>query len=126
MSMSEVDDNVLNVETKDVAVPFLKRVKIRNYKSIVNCDVELGAFTVLVGRNGSGKSNFLDALRLVVDALKSSLEEAIKSRGGIHEICTRGLPSPKGFAIELEFNISSGIPGGFNIYYGFQDKDYTL
>ena len=32
----------------------IRRVKIRNYKSIKNCDVELGPFTILVGRNGSG------------------------------------------------------------------------
>ena len=48
---------------REPSAPFLKRVRIRNYKSLVNCDVELGALTVLVGRNGSGKSNFLDALR---------------------------------------------------------------
>lgn len=50
----------------------LKRVKIRNYKSIGNCDVELGPFTLLVGRNGAGKSNFLNALRLVADGLSGS------------------------------------------------------
>ncbi len=49
---------------------FLKRVKIRNYKSIAHCDVELGPFTLLVGRNGSGKSNFLDAIRFVADGLR--------------------------------------------------------
>ena len=52
--------------------PFLKRVCIRNYKSIGACSVELGALTILVGRNGSGKSNFLDALRLVADGLQTS------------------------------------------------------
>ncbi|MEM6330650.1 MAG: AAA family ATPase, partial [Planctomycetota bacterium] len=36
--------------------PFISRVRIRNYKSIGRCDVELGGLTLLVGRNGSGKS----------------------------------------------------------------------
>jgi predicted ATPase len=62
--------------------PFLRRVKIRNYKSIGKSDVELGRLNVLVGRNGSGKSNFLDALRFVVDGLQTSLDHAIKARGG--------------------------------------------
>jgi predicted ATPase len=48
---------------------FLTRVVLRNFKSIGTCDVRLAALTYLVGRNGSGKSNFLDALHLVRDAL---------------------------------------------------------
>ena len=43
----------------DSTEPFLHQVKIRNFKSIETCRVELGPLTVLVGRNGSGKSNFL-------------------------------------------------------------------
>jgi ABC-type lipoprotein export system ATPase subunit len=39
----------------------ITRVILKNYKSIVSCDVELQPLTILVGPNGSGKSNFLDA-----------------------------------------------------------------
>jgi predicted ATPase len=59
---------------------FFARVRIRNYKSIGRCDVPLRPLSVLVGRNGSGKSNFLDALRFVAEALQTSLDHAIKSR----------------------------------------------
>ena len=65
------------------AAPFVRRLRLRNYKSISVCDVELGQLTLLVGRNGSGKSNFLDGLRFVADGLNLSLDHAIKSRGGI-------------------------------------------
>lgn len=70
--------------------PFLRRVRIQNYKSIGNCDVMLAPLTVLVGRNGSGKSNFLDALSFVVDGLRGSLDHAIRTRGGFGEIRRRG------------------------------------
>ena len=46
--------------------PFLRRVRIRGYKSIAFCDVTLEPLTILVGRNGSGKSNFLDALAFLL------------------------------------------------------------
>lgn len=49
---------------------FLSRVRVSNYRSIGKCDVTLGPLSILVGRNGSGKSNFLDALRFVVDGLQ--------------------------------------------------------
>jgi hypothetical protein len=35
-----------------VKPPFLRRVRIRGYKSIAFCDVTLERLTILVGRNG--------------------------------------------------------------------------
>ena len=61
----------------------ITRVQLRHYRSIAACDVALGRMTLLVGANGSGKSNFLDSLRLVSDALQSTLDHAIRDRGGI-------------------------------------------
>ena len=87
--------------TRNPPVPFLKRVRIRNYKSIASCDVEFGALTVLVGRNGSGKSNFLDALEFVGDVFRSSLPHAIRSRGGVGEILRRGVDEPDRFGFDL-------------------------
>jgi hypothetical protein len=40
----------------------LSRVRVRGYKCLHDVTVELGAFTVLIGRNDSGKSSFLQAL----------------------------------------------------------------
>lgn len=71
-------------------VPFLHRVVIQDYKSIRYCQVELGSLTFLVGRNGSGKSNFLDALRFVADSLRTSLDQAVRSRVSIYDITRRG------------------------------------
>ena len=55
---------------------FITRVSLRNYKSIAACDVQLQSLDFLVGRNGAGKSNFLDSLRFVANALNSSLDHA--------------------------------------------------
>ena len=68
---------------------FLTRIILRNYKSIGHCDVKLGPLTYLVGVNGSGKSNFLDALHLIRDALTGSLDNALNERGGLSEVRRR-------------------------------------
>lgn len=96
--------------------PFLRRVRIRNYKSIGKCDITPGRLTLLVGRNGAGKSNFLDALHFVVDGLQTSLDHAIKSRGGINEIRRRSTGHPHNFAIEMEMN----LPDFQTATYGFE------
>lgn len=59
------------------------RVTVENYKSLAQCDVTLGATTMLVGANSSGKSNFLEALTLVADALRGTLDAAVRGRGGL-------------------------------------------
>jgi len=85
--------------------PFLARVKIRNFRSIGKCDVSLSRMSILIGRNGAGKSNFLDALRFVVDGLATSLDHAIKARGGIQSVRRKSTGHPRNFAIELTFNL---------------------
>ncbi|MBS2011486.1 MAG: AAA family ATPase [Deltaproteobacteria bacterium] len=88
---------------------FITRVVLKNYKSIAACDVTLHAFTVLVGPNGAGKSNFLDALRLVSDALRNSLDHALRDRGGVGEVRRRSGGHPNNFAIRIEFRLGAEL-----------------
>ena len=82
-----------------VKPPFLRRVRIRNYKSIAFCDVTLEPLTILVGRNASGKSNFLDALAFLRDVLVRGLHHAVKAHGGREAIFHKG---SSGECVEIE------------------------
>ncbi|MEN5395283.1 AAA family ATPase [Stenotrophomonas sp. TWI377] len=95
--------------------PFITRVVLRNYRSIGQCDVNLGSLVYLVGANGAGKSNFLDALHLVKDALTTSLDQALNLRGGLSEVRRRSAGHPTHFSIRLEFSID-----GKNGHYAFK------
>lgn len=106
---------------------FLTRVVLRNYKSIATCDVRLAALTYLVGRNGSGKSNFLDALHLVRDALTGSLDNALNERGGLSEVRRRSSGHPNHFGIRLEFCLRSGQSGHYAFNVGaLPGRDYEV
>ena len=48
---------------------FLEKVHIRNFLSLQNVELPLKPLTVLVGPNASGKTNILDALRVVKEVL---------------------------------------------------------
>lgn len=98
------------------APPFLREVRIRNYKSIGKCAVTFRPVTLLVGRNGSGKSNFLDALRFVTEGLQSSLDHAIRTRGGIDQVRRRSTGHPRNFAIELVIALGEALTAT----YGFE------
>ena len=83
----------------------LTRVMLRNYKSIAACSVSPAQLSFLVGPNGSGKSNFLDALRFVADSLWSSMDHALRDRGGINEVRRRSSGHPTNFGIHVGFNL---------------------
>ena len=81
----------------------IARVAALNYKSVAECDVRLGPLAVIVGRNGAGKSNFLDVLRFSADALHLSLDRALRERGGFGEVCRRAAVPAEHFGIRLDF-----------------------
>lgn len=101
---------------------FLRRVRIKNYKSIGGCDLALGPLTFLVGPNGAGKSNFLDALRFVADALNTSVNHALRERGGINEVRRRSAGHPTHFGIRLEFRLPSGVEGHYAFRIGAKSR----
>jgi predicted ATPase len=90
--------------------PFLRRVRIRGYKSIAFCDVALQPLTILVGRNAAGKSNFLDALAFLRDAVQLSVEEALKRRGGIRSILCRSQQADT-VSIQIDVGFGERPPG---------------
>jgi predicted ATPase len=97
---------------------FITRVVLQNYKSIAGCSVKLGPLTFLVGPNGAGKSNFLDALRFVAESLNTSLDHALRERGGIEEVRRRSSGHPTHFGIRLEFILPEGSMGWFSFRVG--------
>ena len=93
----------------------ITRLWARNFKSIRELDLELGALTVLVGPNASGKSNVLDVLRFISYALQRDLDSAIASRQGIGAV-RRSTPRGGSRDVEVGFMAERG---GFQIEYKF-------
>ncbi len=60
----------------------IKEITIRNFKSIDELKLELGQFNVLIGENGCGKTNILEAIALGAAADADKLDnEFLNSRG---------------------------------------------
>lgn len=105
---------------------FLTRIALKNYRSIAACDVRLGQLTFLVGPNGAGKSNFLDALSLVSASLRSSIEHAMRDRGGINQIRRRSGGHPTNFGIRLEFRLVDGQVGCYAFEVGARAGGFVV
>jgi predicted ATPase len=97
--------------TQPDRTPFITRVRLRNYKSIAECDITLGPLTVLVGPNAAGKSNFVDALHFVRDALTLSAGNALTARGGLNRVLHRepasdGGPAEPASSFAIQINLA--------------------
>jgi predicted ATPase len=64
----------------------LKKLIIHHFKSLENVEIDFSNITVFVGNNASGKSNVIDAIRLVRDAVSNGLDRAIGDRHGIESV----------------------------------------
>lgn len=86
-------------------IPRLRRVHIRNYKSVGQAIVDLRPLTIFVGPNGAGKSNFMDALAFVTECLVDSVELAFKNRGGISAVRRKSGGHPTHIGVRLEIQL---------------------
>ena len=68
----------------------IDRIVVENFKSLRRVDLKLGRMNLLIGANASGKSNFLDALR-VLQGIGRRLHDRRNSRRQAEERDQRGL-----------------------------------
>lgn len=92
-------------------MPTIEGFRVQNFRSLR--DVTLGElsgqasagpltpFTVVIGKNGTGKSSLLDAFGFIADCLASNVENAceLKQRGGFEQLRSRGATGPIRFEV---------------------------
>ncbi|MEG2270535.1 MAG: AAA family ATPase [Bacilli bacterium] len=62
----------------------IKNVRISQFRSLKNIDVELDSINILIGQNNAGKSNFLTAIDIAFNGSKTISEEDIYIEDGEH------------------------------------------
>ncbi|WP_380161776.1 AAA family ATPase [Kineococcus sp. R86509] len=94
----------------------IRQLWVSNFRSLGdNVHVRLTPLTALVGINGSGKSNILDALRFVRDALTDGLDVAVARRLGIERLRRVATYSrPRNLSVDVEV-----VVDGQSSTYGF-------
>ena len=65
-------------------------IKIEGYKSFKNFELKLNKINVLIGSNGSGKSNFLSFFEFLNALYEQKLREYVSLNGGTHRFLHKG------------------------------------
>ncbi|MCD6418538.1 AAA family ATPase, partial [bacterium] len=82
----------------------IKAIKVKNFKTFKELDVELGNFNVLIGANASGKSNFISIFRFLKDIVSTGLGNAISMHGGVEYLRNINIGASKNLSIKVVFD----------------------
>lgn len=96
----------------------LRRLRIHNFRSIINADIEVHDYPMIVGANNAGKSNIVAALRAFYEDLKHSGDDLPKMKDAqIDESW-----------VELTFGLTENEWGGLADKYkeGVTDRRLTV
>ena len=107
--------------------PVVRCLLLKGFRSIPAARIELENPTILVGRNGSGKSNVVSAFSFLADAMRLPLQTAFDRIGGVavarNRSAGRGRPPNLAMRIDLgesrrrsyAFEITARDAGGFTV-----------
>lgn len=84
----------------------INSIECANIKSFQSIKVELIDFNVIIGLNGSGKSNFILLFKVIKDILSNNLRTALSNQGGYSYLMNYFLQSNNDTAIRLAYDIT--------------------
>jgi predicted ATPase len=84
-------------------IKYMDSVEIHGYKSIKNQKIDLTNINILIGANGSGKSNFLSFFEFLNRLCDRKISEYIALKGGADKILHNGSKITEEISFVLEF-----------------------
>jgi predicted ATPase len=92
-----------SVEAEGQKSTALDSIEVEGYKSIRSAKIDLGPINVLIGANGSGKSNLVGIFGLLADLADHRLQLHIARQGGADAILHFGRKKTSALEISLRF-----------------------
>lgn len=95
------------LDTRNTEAMSFKRpidnLQIKGFKSIQSLDIELKPMNVLIGSNGSGKSNFVSYFRMLSRLIEGRLATWVNQQGGADRILTFGVKNTDKLYSKINF-----------------------
>lgn len=90
----------------------VKSIRVTNFKSFKELEVDLGKFNVLIGVNASGKSNFVQIFKFMKDIASHGLDNAVSMQGGVEYLRNINLGASENFSLKIISDQEFGSLGG--------------
>lgn len=88
------------------SMKMLEKVEIRGLKSIREAALPLRSLNVMIGANGSGKSNFIGAFGLLRELVEGRLQSAVAKAGGASSLLHHGPKHTETIDLKLVYGSS--------------------
>ena len=92
----------------------LERIRIEGFKSIEKIDLVMNPINILIGANGSGKSNFISIFTFLRNLSEGKLESYVEKNGGANSFLH--------FGVKHTPSLSIGVEVGYNGYYSILES----
>ncbi|MBN1928527.1 MAG: AAA family ATPase [Chlorobiaceae bacterium] len=95
----------------------IRKISVNGFKSIRELrDFELRDLNVIIGANGSGKSNLIQAFQMLMAMSRKGLQKFILENGGADNFLHNGPQHTPAISMEFEFMSDSQFSKGLNFY----------
>jgi predicted ATPase len=102
----------------------IKRVKITGFRRLLEVDLPVRPFMVLIGANGVGKTSFLDAFSLLSASASGNLNNKLSQFGGIANLLTRGRSEDLSFLVDMD--VPGYQPLEYEVHLETKASGYTI
>lgn len=103
----------------------LKRIRIEGFGSIAEVELLPGPLTVLIGANGSGKSNLLKTVRMLPLMRTGALQRFVGEAGGAAALLHYGPKQTQAITLEIDFE-QNGAANRYQTRLGFAAGDRLM
>ena len=94
----EVVPGVIDVNERQIT-----KIDIKGYKSIKHASVDLDMINVLIGSNGSGKSNFISLFKMIQNIIDENLQYYVGKNGGPDKLLYFGSKVTNQLSVNIYF-----------------------
>ena len=116
---------------------FIEKLHLRNFRSVRSETITFDNPLFLVGRNGSGKSNLLDALAFLSECMVAPMQTVVNRRGSVYSTLYRSrldqgweMSGPTELSLRVDFRLGGsgkkGLNGHYVFFAGLGTQEHTL
>ncbi len=102
----------------------IKRIKITGFRRLLEVDLPVRPFMVLIGANGVGKTSFLDAFSLLSASASGNLNNKLSQFGGVANLLTRGRSEDLSFLVDMD--VPGYQPLEYEVHLETKGSGYTI
>lgn len=88
---------------------FIKKLHVRNFKSIEEADILFAPLSMIVGANASGKSNIINVFRFIGNIVNDGVDNAVALQGGMPNLANANMS--KGTPVDIHFILDLSSEG---------------